>query len=449
MKKVVFLGPSLKLAEAQAVCADAIFLPPARQSDIVAAAARFKPDIIGLIDGVFLQDLSVWHKEILYALKQGIVVAGASSMGALRAAETARYGTIGIGEIYRMYEDGTLTDDDEVALLHGPAESGYKKLSEPMVNVRATLAAAAAAGAIPAETLEPLLTQAKSIHFTERTWPAICAAAPEPDRLKQFVARHYVDQKKLDAIALLQTIDTLVEKPEPATFDFNATLMFSALYQRDRSVECEETVLPLYEIAEYTALHHPDFTAINETALDRALVETLADLTGVEVTREALAEETGRFRTARGLADETPFNAWLADNHLDADSFDTLINQIARRRRLHLWFLSHKAMEKQTPALLDELRIRGDYPEMAAKAALQNHLCGKAEEMMDHQIDLRQLAQQAGVNIPGKLTDWSFFAGFRNLDDLRLALLRSKTARAKMQEMLDSIGDLPETPESA
>ena len=80
------------------------------------------------------------------------------------------------------------------------------------------------------------------------------AAAPEPDRLKQFVARHYVDQKKLDAIALLQTIDTLVEKPEPATFDFNATLMFSALYQRDRSVECEETVLPLYEIAEYTAL---------------------------------------------------------------------------------------------------------------------------------------------------------------------------------------------------
>lgn len=449
MRKVVFLGPSLPLAEAKTVCGDAIYLPPARQSDIVSAVERFSPDVIGLIDGVFLQDLSVWHKEILYALKQGIAVVGASSMGALRAAETARYGAIGVGEIYRAYEDGTLTDDDEVALLHGPAESGYKKLSEPMVNVRATLAEAAAQGVISADALEALLAFAKSIHFTERSWPAIHAAAPDPERLKRFVAAHYVDRKKLDALALLRTIDEMEAKPEAVPFDFNDTPMFSALRHRDRTVESEGTILPLYEIAEYAALHHPEFDAVNERALDRALIEVLADLTGVEATPEALAKESMNFRAARGLTEEPAFSAWLAAHHLDEKGFGALMAQLARRRRLHLWYLSHKAMEKQTPALLDELRLRGDYPEIAAQAALQHHLCGKAEEALDHGLDLRQLAQEAGVGIPGKLADWSFMAGFRTLDDLRLALTRSKKARAMMREMLEAISDPPEPPESA
>ena len=32
---------------------DAIYLPPAGQGDVVSAMSRYRPDVIGLIDGVF------------------------------------------------------------------------------------------------------------------------------------------------------------------------------------------------------------------------------------------------------------------------------------------------------------------------------------------------------------------------------------------------------------
>jgi len=84
---------------------DADYRPPARRGDVL-AAARDGADIICLIDGVFFQDSSVAHKEILEALQMGVRVIGASSMGALRAAEMDVYGMEGVGEIYRAYRSG-------------------------------------------------------------------------------------------------------------------------------------------------------------------------------------------------------------------------------------------------------------------------------------------------------------------------------------------------------
>src|ERR1700722_7996310 len=132
MKAVVFLGPSLPLDEARAILPGAVYLPPAKQAHLLSAVGIHRPNVIGLIDGEFGQSLSVWHKEILFALSRGVAVYGASSMGALRAAETAAFGTRGIGRIFEMYASGELTDDDEVALSHGLDDAGYRKTSEPM-----------------------------------------------------------------------------------------------------------------------------------------------------------------------------------------------------------------------------------------------------------------------------------------------------------------------------
>ena len=63
--------------------------------------------MIGLIDGYFDGVPAVAHKEILWALDQGIRVLGAASMGALRAAELAPFGMEGVGAIWRDYADGT------------------------------------------------------------------------------------------------------------------------------------------------------------------------------------------------------------------------------------------------------------------------------------------------------------------------------------------------------
>ena len=66
-------------------------------------------------------------------------------MGALRAAELHTFGMRGVGRIFEAFRDGEVEDDDEVAVVHGPAELGYLVLSEPMFNIRATLARAEAA----------------------------------------------------------------------------------------------------------------------------------------------------------------------------------------------------------------------------------------------------------------------------------------------------------------
>jgi hypothetical protein len=134
MKAVIFVGPSVSVSDAAAVL-DATYLPPAAMGDIYAALAR-KPDVIGLIDGMFEQVPAVWHKEILFALSSGVPVYGAASMGALRAAELHAFGMRGVGSIFEAYASGDLEDDDEVAVAHRPADGGFSPVSEAMVNIR-------------------------------------------------------------------------------------------------------------------------------------------------------------------------------------------------------------------------------------------------------------------------------------------------------------------------
>ena len=85
MSVVIFCGPSLGRDDRAAFGAFE-FRPPVRQGELF-AAARDGARLIGVIDGYFDGQPAVWHKEILWALSQGIAVFGASSMGALRAAE--------------------------------------------------------------------------------------------------------------------------------------------------------------------------------------------------------------------------------------------------------------------------------------------------------------------------------------------------------------------------
>ena len=162
----------MSLDEAKSIL-DAHYLPPARHGDLLSAVHNFRPRAIGLVDGEFSQALSVWHKEILYALEEGIQVYGAASMGALRAAETESFGMVGIGEIFTMFRDEILQDDDEVALQYSSASDGYRNLSMPMVNIRATLEHAFEEGRIKRRELDLTVKLAKSLFFRNRVVPTI------------------------------------------------------------------------------------------------------------------------------------------------------------------------------------------------------------------------------------------------------------------------------------
>src|SRR5271167_289767 len=162
MTMFVFVGPTLA-AEEIAASGEFVCLPPVAQGDLY-RAARLRPRAIGVIDGFFSGAPSVWHKEILWAISQGIPVFGSASMGALRAAELHAFGMRGVGRIFEAFRDGALEDDDEVAVVHGPAEIGYLAASEPMVNIRETLALAETKGVLTPESRRSLEGFAKSLY---------------------------------------------------------------------------------------------------------------------------------------------------------------------------------------------------------------------------------------------------------------------------------------------
>ncbi|HVP96990.1 TfuA-related McrA-glycine thioamidation protein [Methanoregula sp.] len=213
---IVFLGPSLDRASAEKILA-AEYRPPAKRGDLLRAVEDGAKTII-LIDGVFHQDSAVAHREILAAVKKGVIVVGASSMGALRAAEMHTLGMTGIGRVYEMYRDGRLVSDDEVALVFDPV-SGYA-LSEPLINIRCTLVQAEAAGIITPADRAALLAAARSVFYPQRTYPKIAAAAGnllDPmtrERFLAFAASNPADQKREDAIAALEYVRELTGKGE-------------------------------------------------------------------------------------------------------------------------------------------------------------------------------------------------------------------------------------------
>ena len=225
MTAIVFLGPTLPVAEARTEL-DAIYLPPVAQGDIFRAMAR-RPTAIGIVDGFFDSVPAVWHKEILFAMSEGVHVYGCSSIGALRAAELWRYGMEGVGRIFEAYRDGILEDDDEVALIHAPAELDYAPLSEPMVNIRATLEQAEAGQSVTASTRTEIEKLAKGLYYADRTWPKLLALgaaanlpAPELDALAKLGTDGRVDQKRLDALSMLRMLRQRLADLTPKRVDF-------------------------------------------------------------------------------------------------------------------------------------------------------------------------------------------------------------------------------------
>ncbi len=195
MTTLIYIGPTLSADEVRRRVPDATVLPPAAVGDILRATRKRGVRRIAIVDGYFERMAAVWHKEILVALERGIVVYGAASMGALRAAELAPFGMIGVGSIYRDFARGRLVADDEVAVAHLPAEYGYRAISDALVNIRYGLAGAVKQRIIPPALEARLVGLARARFYRERSWSQLLddaraaglaldalATWPKPDR---------------------------------------------------------------------------------------------------------------------------------------------------------------------------------------------------------------------------------------------------------------------------
>ncbi len=206
--KLLLAGPSLYGAQVDA--GEIVVRGPAQMGDLERAIAD-GATAIGLVDGHYQQVGAVWHKEILFALSSGVAVYGAASMGALRAAECEPFGMIPIGTIARRYCSGELYDDADVALTNGPAELGFPPLTEPMVDVEASIAHLLGHGLVTPTEAAAITADARRLFFADRTVEAIFDRLDA--RLHQLYLANRVSQKTRDALELLEVLQAL----QPAT----------------------------------------------------------------------------------------------------------------------------------------------------------------------------------------------------------------------------------------
>lgn len=424
---VVFLGPTLSHDDARDVL-DAEYRPPAAHGDVLRAALR-RPRAIGLVDGVFERVPAVWHKEILFALSEGVHVYGAASMGALRAAELDAFGMRGVGTVFRAYAEGVLEDDDEVAVAHAGAEDGFRALSDAMVDVRATLAAALAAGVVCEETAEALVERIKATFYAERALvAALDRADEEHERLRAWLPDGRVERKREDALELVHAIRHDLEdglEPFRPTWALQRTRYWE---EARRSVELAGSNASgptadaaLEAVLDEARLHPDGYRRLADRSLLTALARNAAASAGVDVSpwaHEAALEEE---RKARGLLEPEDVDTWLDESDLDRAD----LPEIGRRLAVLRW-----ARDAHRDAVVGEmtLAVRSDdtYAALAGRAERKREVLASLPSDRatpgDEELVAWYFRERLGQEVPLALDAWATANGWRHVTELVRAL---------------------------
>ncbi|MGE2817983.1 TfuA-like protein [Mycobacterium heidelbergense] len=410
---VVFIGPTLPLAEAQRVLPGAEFVGPAQRGDIARAVLDRQPAAIVLIDGLFNTVPAVVHKEILFALSSGVRVVGAASMGALRAAELWTYGMEGIGEIFRRFQSGAWESDDEVAVIHGPAESGFRSASVALANIRLGLEQACERKLLAPDQAAGIVEKLRAAFYPERSWQAAFAIArnlgmseQEIGGLKAFVAAEAPDAKRDDALEALSSVGAWREsdangmaESAAVTFDFEPTIYWRKLLGEIH------TAAPLAcdrgngdTRVDYPALVRdirvqPDAREFHRGAALLHLLLAHARENMPPLTPEQLQLAVDRFRRRRGLRTADQALKFYREQQLTGSEIEVLA-----RTEVALDTLLAQRTGNLAGLLALELKQRGEFAATFERVSTKHRLL---QERAVHSLALEDL----GVTL-GELLDW-------------------------------------------
>jgi hypothetical protein len=408
---------------------DPIIRGPIKQSDLISDVMRYEPDHILIISGYFHQHLSVWPKEILFALRLPFVegVYGAASMGALRAADLAHFGMQGVGKVFEWYNEGVISDESEVACVYG-GPSGNEALTVPLVNVRGAILKALEKEAIDEEEADRAFENAQRIHWSVRTFESI-----EEPWLKLYLGSF--DQKKIDALTLLYTYKDL-PKLEPGPPVETLGLLFNAQFERERSVTTGHRDIRLQDIEAQAVLHDQGYEQMIAGADCRELALMLSDLYRVTCSQEDLDKEWVRFNMRKGIRSKEAHEEWLEQNHMSPQEFLLLLSEEVRLRKLRRALLVVSGQRRRTSRLLNYLRVNGSYDYWANATSLQQARLDRngGEEAL--QFDNRNVSQllyehAAASNQTISLTpeEYTTEMGFGSSRELLVALVRDRMGR--------------------
>jgi hypothetical protein len=436
----VFTGPTISPAEGRAEL-EAVYLPPAVEGDVYRAALK-RPQVIGIIDGYFQSTPTVRHKEILWAMSHGIHVFGSASIGALRAAELAVFGMEGVGVIFEWYRDGTLEDDDEVAIAHGPSEVEFRAASEAMIDIRQTLRRAERVGVISIEVRTALEGIGKELFYPDRTYLEIFRRAStcglpkaELARFRQWLPGGRVNQKREDALAMLRLIHRRLSEglePKTVSYSFQHTSMWETAWRRSGELRFDSNAEPRVVVSESLLdelrLEGDQYTQHSLLALERFLAIRDANRLGMVVTERRRNKMELAFRRERDLVAQAQFEQWMNENGLSRSEFDALMTDEARLRWFH-----DRTQFASISCLPEQLRISGDYPRLVKRAMAKDRLlesrglkspCLENTDLTENQLLHWYFEEVLGRSVPSDPDSYSRKLGFASPDAFRRALLK-------------------------
>lgn len=452
----IFAGPTISAVEARREL-EAIYLPPASAGDVYRVTLR-RPSAIGIIDGYFQSKPAVWHKEILWAMSQGVHVFGSASMGALRAAELAAFGMEGVGVIFESYMDGRLEDDDEVAIAHGPAETGYRALSEAMIDMRETLQKANRVGIISIELLRALERIGKELPYPDRNYSALLRSAlergsneSELGQLRKWLFNGKVSQKREDALAMLRLIRRRIAEgltPKTVNYAFEHTSMWEQTSRQFNDagwgLNNSAAELRFDAVVDELRLEGDQYWQHSVLALERFFAIREAHRLGMAVNDELRRETELEFRREHDLPGADQLLDWMNNNGLSEHEFDPLMRDQARIE----WVHSRNQFTSKC-ALADELRLSGDYSRLRARAEEKDRLlssCGlRNPTLADAGLTEPELLHWYFEDVlhrrvPPHPTDHSRTLGFATPESFRRVLLKEYVYRRLRREGVQNLG---------
>jgi len=440
MNVFIFTGPTISPAEASAEL-KAVYLPPAAEGDVYRVALH-RPQAIGIIDGYFQSVPTVRHKEILWAMSCGIHVFGSASMGALRAAELLPFGMEGVGAVFELYRDGIFEDDDEVAVAHGPAETGFVSASEAMVNIRQTLRKAERLGIISTELRVSLEKIGKELFYPDRNYSTVLRQALEDGssqaeltRLQQWLPNHRVNQKRDDALLMLRVIRRRLEhglRRKTVSYSFEQTVMWQSAQRQAGELRFDSNghgdSVTLESLLDELRLEGPKYKEHRNEALRRFFALREGERLRLNVDAQRKRTTEAEFRQERDLVDTAALKHWMTNNDLSCHQFDTLMIDEARVK-----WVQKLAEVAARNCLPEQLRLSGDYPRLVARAAHKNGLL-HSMRMRNPRLEsvgltygelLRWYFEKVlGHTVPADIDKYARDLGFASPDAFRRALLR-------------------------
>jgi hypothetical protein len=427
VRAIVFAGPSIPRSEVEAL-PGVEWRPPVSQGDVY-RCVQTAPDVIAIVDGYFEGVPSVWHKEILWAMSRGIHVLGASSMGALRAVELHPFGMRGAGEIFANFRDGIWEDDDEVAVLHGPAELGYPSLSLAMVNARKSITTAMETSIISQSVAETLVALAKSIFYQERQWTEVFALAQESGidasalaTFESWLETGEQDLKLQDARAMLAQLGELMEstsEPFHCDYAFAWTVMWDGVVTGETGQSPDEDGAGQVDIESLVLdelkLNPQQYRQIIFRARLKQMALREAGRTGVGVDDAQTRSQLQKLRESLELYTHAQLEDWIEQNDWNPDRLQQAL-ELDQQCKSVVDKLG--GVDDQT--LLNELRFDGSYAVLKARAEARCRVdvpTFAGVGIKPPQLLAWYFESQLGESIPVDLDSYLTESGFRGRED--------------------------------